>query len=440
MKTKTFIASLTAWLSLICSFAQVNPEKEKDILRYLELIHQKEAVFAGLPAVLRPLAERIKNLVPAERADEFVEVLIEKMIESAYQRVTQGLTVPVMDARFTHDEIRDLIRFWESPEAQRYLRIQIQITRDLANSDEFRALLQNGQAWMADILKEMEPDFPELAGFRRSLLSGPEQQTNNAAEMSEVLTATDYANRTANLKLTVPEGWRIHPEFSKQMAGGLVSPDGSLVLLVNREAFEGSLDEYRKNFLDRFSPARGFETLSEKRLVLDGKPALRLVAKGGTEGERVRQMTTAIAGDGVITLILAVCEERLFEAAQPTLEAISDSYRTLTRIVGETEAAAGQGLTGVDPSGAEEIQSSQLAYRVDPVYPEEAKRAKIAGRVLLKVLIDEQGNVGAIEVLQGHPLLTKAAIEAVRQWGYTPALVDGKPAPVIATVTVNFEL
>jgi TonB family protein len=86
------------------------------------------------------------------------------------------------------------------------------------------------------------------------------------------------------------------------------------------------------------------------------------------------------------------------------------------------------------------IQESKLIRRVEPIYPELAKRARIQGRVVLVVTVDEQGNVTEVRVNSGHPLLNEAVVTAVRQWKYSPTLLNGEPVPVIATVTVRFDL
>jgi len=86
------------------------------------------------------------------------------------------------------------------------------------------------------------------------------------------------------------------------------------------------------------------------------------------------------------------------------------------------------------------VQESKLIKKVEPVYPELAKRARVQGVVILQVTVDEEGNVAEYKVLRGHPLLDDAAITAVKQWKYSPTLLNGEPVPVIATVTVIFNL
>jgi len=86
------------------------------------------------------------------------------------------------------------------------------------------------------------------------------------------------------------------------------------------------------------------------------------------------------------------------------------------------------------------VQSSKLIRRVEPSYPELAKRARVQGIVILQVTVDETGSVGAIKIIRGHPLLSPPALEAVRQWKYSPTILNGEPVQVVATVTVNFVL
>jgi len=77
---------------------------------------------------------------------------------------------------------------------------------------------------------------------------------------------------------------------------------------------------------------------------------------------------------------------------------------------------------------------------VRPVYPPIALAANVSGVVILEATIDREGKVRTARVLRSIPLLDAAAIDAVKQWEYEPALLNGVPKPVIMTVTVNFSL
>jgi TonB family protein len=75
-----------------------------------------------------------------------------------------------------------------------------------------------------------------------------------------------------------------------------------------------------------------------------------------------------------------------------------------------------------------------------PVYPPIAQQARVQGVVILEARVDENGNVSDVKPLRSIPLLDQAAMDAVKQWRYTPTLINGVAVPVIMTVTVNFSL
>lgn len=86
------------------------------------------------------------------------------------------------------------------------------------------------------------------------------------------------------------------------------------------------------------------------------------------------------------------------------------------------------------------MQPPRRIVDVQPTYPEIAQRARIEGTVIIEAVIDTRGSIESTRVLRSFPLLDAAAVEAVRQWKYTPALLNGVPVPVIVTVTVTFTL
>jgi protein TonB len=86
------------------------------------------------------------------------------------------------------------------------------------------------------------------------------------------------------------------------------------------------------------------------------------------------------------------------------------------------------------------IKTPTKTKDVRPVYPPIAQSARVQGVVILEATIGPDGRVQDVRVLRSIPLLDAAAIEAVRQWQYTPTLLNGVPVPVIMTVTVNFTL
>jgi protein TonB len=80
-------------------------------------------------------------------------------------------------------------------------------------------------------------------------------------------------------------------------------------------------------------------------------------------------------------------------------------------------------------------------YAPEPVYPELARRVRAQGLVILQAVIDQEGRVVSAEIVRAPPMgLGEAALEAVRQWRYEPAMLHGRPVAVTFSLTVRFEL
>jgi protein TonB len=86
------------------------------------------------------------------------------------------------------------------------------------------------------------------------------------------------------------------------------------------------------------------------------------------------------------------------------------------------------------------VRPPQKVHHVAPSYPPIAQAARVSGLVILEALIAEDGSVRDVKVLKSVPLLDAAAAEAVRQWRFTPTLLNGVPVQVIMSVTVTFAL
>ena len=87
---------------------------------------------------------------------------------------------------------------------------------------------------------------------------------------------------------------------------------------------------------------------------------------------------------------------------------------------------------------AGDIQESKLIFKVEPIYPEEAKRLGLNGIVRLRVTINEEGQVYRIVAQAGHPMLIQAAFDAVTKWRYSPTFLNGNPVSVVTNVTCYF--
>jgi protein TonB len=85
-------------------------------------------------------------------------------------------------------------------------------------------------------------------------------------------------------------------------------------------------------------------------------------------------------------------------------------------------------------------QAAKLTRLVKPAYPPLAVQAHISGTVRLAAIISRDGFIQNLQVVSGHPLLTTAAVDAVKQWRYQPTLLSGEPVEVITQIDVNFTL
>ncbi len=104
---------------------------------------------------------------------------------------------------------------------------------------------------------------------------------------------------------------------------------------------------------------------------------------------------------------------------------------------------------GGDPNGSNvklqpkrvpisDLSPGQLINRVEPVYPRMAGITGVQGEVKLHAIIARDGSIMSLSVISGHPLLVRAAQDAVRQWRYRPYYLNGDAVEVETFITVNF--
>jgi TonB family protein len=102
----------------------------------------------------------------------------------------------------------------------------------------------------------------------------------------------------------------------------------------------------------------------------------------------------------------------------------------------DAAARAKAKMLAVRPGGR--IMPPKKIKDVPPVYPALAQSAHVSGQVTIEATIGADGKVVDAKVVRSIPLLDQAALDAVRQWEYLPTMLNGRPVPVIVTVTINF--
>lgn len=86
------------------------------------------------------------------------------------------------------------------------------------------------------------------------------------------------------------------------------------------------------------------------------------------------------------------------------------------------------------------MMEGNLIHRVEPRYPPLAIQARIQGDVVLQAMISRSGMIENLQLVSGHPMLVRAAMDAVRQWRYRPYILNDEPIEVETQVTVKFVL
>lgn len=164
--------------------------------------------------------------------------------------------------------------------------------------------------------------------------------------------------------------------------------------------------------------------------VLRGDRAARPAGVEGRVPAALRRSPTAVAG-------LALLERaREWRFARPF-----DYPLLLTIDIGSTTPEpARERADGELMRVGRDVQPPKKILNVNPVYPPEALKSRVTGSVIIEAEIGRTGEVGAMRVLRGDPMLDEAALAAVRQWRYEPVVIAGEPVPVLMTVTVTFSL
>jgi TonB family protein len=137
-------------------------------------------------------------------------------------------------------------------------------------------------------------------------------------------------------------------------------------------------------------------------------------------------------------LLAAAAKEAGDKAAAEAVAGKEKAAAAAAKEKAEAEAREKAASSAVRVGG--KIKAPSKTKDVKPVYPDAAKSGKIQGKVIIEAVIGADGKVIDAKVLRSVAMLDRAALDAVKQWEFTPTLLNGKPVPVVMTVTVNFTL
>ena len=173
----------------------------------------------------------------------------------------------------------------------------------------------------------------------------------------------------------------------------------------------------RSHLFERVALLKKEIAMSRKRIVLDILVLSVVLMTAGFFGAAIFPSTSQAA----VTASLALSPE---SAPEP-----------------DEEEAKDDDLKLLEGGECDEITRPEVINKVNPRYPEEARKSGASGVVVLEATITKEGKVTGIEVLRSaDEMLSEAAIEAVNQWEFEPALCDGKPVGVYYILTIKFHL
>lgn len=185
-------------------------------------------------------------------------------------------------------------------------------------------------------------NFPENGSGKTADISAAKE---DLPKIDEILTGTQYVNRTRKFSLTLPPEWMIDVNLrhSPGTFAGLTSKDKMRFAMVVQEEYPGSLDSYRElSMLGARRTLSNFEELAHSNVTIDGKTALLVYYRGAVQKSNnlpVEFLSAFIPAGNTYTKITVWCIEPLFHDMQPAFEKIVTSYRTTGRISAAADTA-----------------------------------------------------------------------------------------------------
>jgi protein TonB len=157
----------------------------------------------------------------------------------------------------------------------------------------------------------------------------------------------------------------------------------------------------------------------------------------GSGSSSPKSKTASVQPDGA--LVMYERGRKVFQATPPS-HAASQSGKSTDSASAEapeiTSSPAGSTLN----KKSIPVKDGYVIFRLVPQYPEEARRQRIQGPVVLSVLVRADGSVQEVKLVTGDARLAPVAADAVRQWRFKPHSSHGKPADFETRITVNFSL
>ncbi|MCX6543196.1 MAG: energy transducer TonB [Acidobacteria bacterium] len=188
------------------------------------------------------------------------------------------------------------------------------------------------------------------------------------------------------------------------------------------DAANAALDQAAADQSDQYAP-ESLKDAQNARTALDAE----LKAQEGKwfkSYDKAKELAAAAKAAGEKAAADAVAGKEQADAA--AIKAKADAAAARAKVMRAPLRVGGQ------------IRAPTKVKDVKPVYPLIAQSAGVSGVVTIEATIGPEGKVTDAKVVRSIPLLDQAALDAVRQWEYSPTLLNGVPVPVLVTVTITF--
>lgn len=317
---------------------------------------------------------------------------------------------------------------------------------DVMRRQAERVTLTGGAAQMWErYCKVFAVDAPEVAvspmisgpvtvGVRRGVLLMPRQFLESVAEGDlDAVVAHEFAHmrRRDFLKnllygvLSLPVAY--HPLLwmtRSQMAEsrGMVCDAMAAEAVAGRERYARSLLRLA-SMLAHGTPVRTLHAIGIFDANLFERRVMNLTKKR-VEIQGVRRLAMTAA---CVVVGLATCASALALRMEVSAPVAQSGGQVASTAKAPVQVAGG-------------VMAGSVLSRVTPVYPQEAKDAKLAGAVVLHAVIGRDGTIQQLRVASGPDKLRQSALDAVHQWTYKPYLLNGEPVEVETTITVTYSL
>lgn len=262
---------------------------------------------------------------------------------------------------------------------------------------------------------ELELECDRAAGFPRMRTDAKGHATIRAYYSMCKLSArsSDTDGRRQHL-------WESHVEFSRKIASVDLSSDNASLVPVLIHSVEPEYPEELR--------AAG----------IGGSVVIRTVVRrnGTVGGVSVLSSSNSKFNRSAVAAIKQRKYEPALENGWPV-----EVELTATVAFGLPLASASAAPGGEPSMPTGDVVFPVVVRKVEPIYPDDARLARIEGHVILQAIVDKNGDVTEVTVLEStNPRFNEAAMEAVRQRKYKPAIKDGKPIAIYFTIRVDFRL